>query len=75
MTKAIHAQRLLDDPVLLEAMESAKQDAFQQIVNSAPGEVELREQLYFELRAVEQVHNQLRSLVNDVKLAAMKRRS
>lgn len=73
--KAAAAKRLLEDPVLLEAIESAKNEAFNAIVNSAPEDTVMREQLYFELRAVDSVRNQLQSIVNDIKLAAVKRRS
>lgn len=75
LDKAQHASMLLEDPVLLEAIETAKQEAFDAIVNSAPEDTTKRELLYFELRAVSNVHNQLLSLVNDIKLAAVKRRS
>lgn len=73
--KAERARRLLDDPVLLEAFESARKEAFEAIANSAPEDSVIRENLYYEMRAVDNVRNQLQSLVNNIKLAAHKRRS
>lgn len=73
--RAIQARGLLRDKTLVEAFDSLIAESTQTIVESEPEHVEERESAYRDIQAVRRVRSRLESFVNDVKVAAFKRRS
>lgn len=66
--RAIHARRLLEDPLLQEMFEAVRQEALSRFADSQPEEAHVRESAYRDLRAVENVQETLKSAIVDMQL-------
>lgn len=64
------ADRLFNDPLMIEAFEVVSQDITKRWAASDPADTAGRERLYHELQVVSAVRDRLRSVVNHGKLAA-----
>jgi hypothetical protein len=76
MTDATQAQRLLDDPTLVEAFSAVVNDALAELVGTPIDGAAKREDLYRLIVAVDRVRGKLRSYVDDENLrkAALERK-
>ena len=67
---AEEAQRLLDNPTLMLAFQRIADGLLRSVKNSAPGEVELREEAYRLHWAAEQLKAELRGMVGAGRIKA-----
>ncbi len=70
--RAEHARRLIDDPLLVEVLNSIEQAAIDEWASTPMGEVERREMAYHSLKASRRVRDALQG-VKDNGLVAAKR--
>ena len=61
--KAEHAERLLKDPLLQEALEELKETCFYNIETSSHTAIEEREDLYYMLRCIKAFESRLKTYI------------
>ena len=57
------AQRLLNDPLFIEAFEVLKKDLMSRWENSGSAELEARESIWLAMRLLDKIHSHLSSIV------------
>lgn len=67
--RALRAAEVLDNPLVVEALDTMRENTLREWRTSAVGETVQREKLYFMHCAVEEFEAHFRSLVKDGKLA------
>lgn len=63
--KAEHAKRLLNDPVLKEALSTLKETCFHNIETSSHDQSDQREDLYYMLRCISAFERQLKNYISE----------
>jgi hypothetical protein len=66
---ATRATQLLEDPVLVAAIEAMRLETLSEIQNSKPKDSLKREELYYDLRACDRFLGKLQSTVDEVLVA------
>lgn len=74
VAKGQEAQRLMENPVLIEALDSIKRRQTNAFAGSAPDDVRKRETAYFTLKAIEELELQLGKIKSDGLIEADKAR-
>ena len=65
VAKGQEAKRLMENPVLIEALETIKRKQAGVFAQSAPDDVRKRETAYFTLKAIEELELQLSKINSD----------
>ena len=63
--KADDAKRLLNDPILSEAIQTLRETCFHNIESSSHDQAEQREDLYYMLRCISAFERQLKQYIQD----------
>lgn len=65
LIRAAHAKHLLEDPLLVEALATIRQEAVETWVNSAAADDRVRENAWHTVKAVGRLEQELRSIVTN----------
>lgn len=65
VAKGQEAQRLMENPVLIEALETIRRKQTTVFATSAPGDRDKRETAYYTLKAIEELELQLSKFKSD----------
>lgn len=68
--RADHAKRLLEDPLLVEALDQIEKTAIEAWKSTAIAQVDDRERVWHSLKAAERIRTYLQSIVDNGQLAA-----
>lgn len=61
--RGVEAQQLLEDPIIKDAFKGVARALLAAWIQSDPADAQLREMIFFQLRAVEKVHDNLTNMV------------
>lgn len=70
VARAEHAKRLIEDPLLIEVLDSIEEAAIQAWASTAMGDSENREMAYHALKASRRVRDTLKGVVDNGLVAA-----
>ena len=73
--KANWATSILTDPMFMEMFEEMRQQAYADIRNSNPADVDSRDTLYHDLRALDRIQDKLQSYLDNHKVVESRKKT
>lgn len=68
--RASHAQRLLDDPILMQALADIRSTAIAKWESTSPDKADEREWAWMTVKNINRIEQELKSVIDDGKIAA-----